>query len=197
MKGMRQAKSTKSTKERLKELEVSAQNSSMALQMSQMMVKHLTNQIQALQADVTGVMGMSNDFQYRTLAMLELGSFDKDAINVHADKLKLDDFNKASDKEDLAKGYEVDSGDTIKEESIVIMTSSTPGVKDDMGIFRSKFAMSECQTPELREKLLGSKINDVIEIEIQDVKHVITVLGLRLQKEVAAVVEEVEKSKEG
>ena len=59
MKGMRQSKSIKSTKERLKELEVAAQNTAMALQMSQMMVKHLTNQLTAIQTDVGGVMGMS------------------------------------------------------------------------------------------------------------------------------------------
>ena len=38
-------KATKSTKDRLKELEIAVQNSVMAVQMQQMMVKHLTNQV--------------------------------------------------------------------------------------------------------------------------------------------------------
>lgn len=197
MKGMRQTKSLKSTKDRLKELEVAAQNSQMALQMSQMMVKHLTNQLSALQADVGGVMGMSNDFQYRTLAMLELGSFDKDAVNAKAEEFKLVDFEKASDKEDLSKGYEVDPAGLVGEESIVIISSSTPDIDEDQGIFRSKFSMNECNTPDLREKLLGSKVGDTIETEIQGVNHKIDILGLRLKKEVEEVLEEESTSEEG
>lgn len=181
---MRQSKSVKSTKQRLKELETLVQNSQMALQMSQMMVKHLTNQLSALQQDVGGLMGMSNDFQYRTLSMLELGPFDKDAINAKAEEFKLADFEKASAKEDEKKGYEVDPAGVVNEESVVIISSSTPDLEDDQGIFRSKFAMSECQTPDLREKLLGAKVGDQVEVDINEVKHVIDIVGLRLVKPV-------------
>lgn len=193
MKGMRQTKSLKSTKDRLKELEVAVQNSQMALQMSQMMVKHLTNQLSALQSDVGGVMGMSNDFQYRTLAMLELGAFDKDAINAKAEEFKLTDFEKASDKEDLSKGYEVDPAGVVTEDSIVIISSSTPDTDEDQGIFRSKFSMNECNTPDLREKLLGSKVGDTLETDIQGVVHKIDVLGLRLKKEEEVVEENIQE----
>lgn len=189
MKGMRQSKS-KPVNHRLNELEVLVKNSQMALQMSQMMVKHLTNQLSALQTDVTGVMGMSNDFQYRTLAMLELGNFDKDAVNTKAEEFKLADFNKASDKEDASKGYQVDTAGVINEDSIVIISSSTPDLADDAGIFRSKFSMTECNTPALREKLLGAKVGDAIEVDIQGVKHVIDILSLRLKPEVKESSEE-------
>lgn len=191
MKGMRQTKSVKSTKQRIKELETLVSNLQMALQMSQMMTKHLTNQLSALQSDVGGVMGMSNDFQYRTLAMLELGAFDKDAVNAKAEEFKLADFTKASDKEDEKKGYVFDDHGVVTENSIVIITSSTPDLADDQGIFRSKFSMTECNTPELREKLLGSKVGDSIETEIQGVRHVIEVLGLRVKKQ-----EEVEENEQ-
>lgn len=183
----------KSTKQRLKELETIVQNSNMALQMSQMMIKHLTNQLSAIQSDVGGLMGMSNDFQYRTLSMLELGPFNKDEINAKAEEFKLADFTKASDKEDEAKGYEVDETGVVTEDSIVIITSSTPDTPEDHGIFRSKFSMNECQTPDLREKLLKSKVGDTIETEINGVKHVIDVLGLR---KLAEVVEEDENTEQ-
>lgn len=188
--GARQTKSVKSTKQRIKDLEDIVKNTQMALQMSQMMVKHLTNQLSALQTDVSGLMGMSNDFQYRTLSMLELGNFDKEAINTKADEFKLADFTKASDKEDALKGYELDPNGVVNEESIVIISSSTPDLEDDQGIFRSKFAMSECQTPDLREKLLSSKVGDSFDIDIQGIKHVINVLDLRLKKEEEATEEE-------
>lgn len=178
MKGMRQNKQP-SSKERIKELEVITQNMQMALQMSQMMVKHLTDQFQAFQSDLGSTMGMLNDFQYRTLAMLELGNFNKDDINAKAEEYKLNDFTKASDKEDAERGYINDDNGVVEENSIVILTTNTPDLEEDQGIFRSKIPMTECLTPGLRDELLGSKVGDTVESEIYGVKHVITILGLR------------------
>lgn len=178
MKGMKQAKQP-TTKDRIKELEVAAQNMQMALQMSQMMIKHLTDQFTVVQADLGSTMGMVNDFQYRTLAMLDIGAFSNDAIEAKAEELKLKDFSSASDKEDLAKGYTNDDGGVIEEESIVLITSNTPSLEEDQGIFRSKFPMTECLTPELRESLLGAKVGDVVKGDVQGVIHDITILGLR------------------
>ena len=183
MNGMRQSKS-KPVKKRLDELETVLANTQAAFQMSQMMVKHLTNQLSALQADVGGLMGMSNDFQYRTLSMLELGNFDKKAINAKAEEFKLADFDKASDKEDTSKGYAVDLTGVINEQSIVLISSSTPDTEEDKGIFRSKFSMTEVSTPELREKLIGAKVGDSVEVDIQGTRHVVNILGLRLVKKV-------------
>ena len=159
------------------------------------MVKHLTDQFQAIQTDLGTSMGMLSDFQYRTLAMLNLGDFNVDAIDDKAEELKLVDFNKASDKEDLEKGFTLDDSGLIAEDSVVILSSTTPELPEDGGIFRSKFPMSECLTPNLREDLLGSKVGEIVESEIQGVKHLITVIGLRK----SPVVEEVneENNKEG
>ena len=178
MKGQRQSKQP-STKDRIRELEVGIQNAQMALQMSQMMIKHLTTQSQTFQNDMGSTMGMLNDFQYRTLAMLELGNFSIDDIEAKALDLKLVDFTKASDKEDIAKKLIHDNDGVIEEDSVVLITTSTPDLEEDQGIFRSKFPMSECLTPDLREKLLGLKVGESVESDIQSVKHVITVLGLR------------------
>ena len=175
---MRQTKSVKSTKERLKELETTASNSQMALQLSQMMVKHLTNQVSALEKDVTNTMGILNDFQYRTLAMLELGNFSKDEINAKADELREIDFNKASDQEDVAKGYEVDAEGIIKEDSIVTITSNTPDEEEDRGIFRSRQVVAGLP-PELSKELVGKSVGDKVDYTIDNVKHVIEILGVR------------------
>lgn len=191
MKGMKQTKSP-TTKDRIRELEVGMQNTQMALQMSQMMVKHLTDQFQTFQNDLGSTMGMLNDFQYRTLAMLELGNFNSDDVDAKAEEFKLNDFNKASEKEDELKGYLNDDSGVVGEESIVLLTSSTPDLEEDQGIFRSKFPMSECLTPDLREKLLGSKLGDSIESDLSGVNHKITVLGIR---KVELAIEE--ESKEG
>jgi hypothetical protein len=167
------------TKERIRELETVVQNLHMAMQMSQGMLKHLTNQFQTFQRDLGDTMGMVNDFQYRTLAMLELGNFNKDDIDAKAADLKLADFTSASDKEDTQKGYTLDDGGVVAEDSVVIVTSTTEAGKEDFAIFRSKFPMSECLTPNLRDSLLGAKVGDVIDAEIYGINHKIEILGLR------------------
>lgn len=184
-KGQRQSKQA-SPKDKFKELEVQLQNNQMAIQMSQMMIKHLADQLSALQNDVGSNMGMLNDFQYRTLAMLEVGGFNKDAVDTKAEEFKLVDFSKISDKEDLQKGFSLDDDGIVNEESIVILSTTTPDLTTDEGIFRSKFPMSECLTPDIRSKLLGLKIGDTFESLIYGVKHIVTLVGLRKVQQVLA-----------
>lgn len=178
MKGMKLNKQT-SPKDRIKELEVALQNTQMALQVSQMMIKHMTDQFKAVQNDLTNTMGMLNDFQYRTLAMLEVGNFDRQDIERKAEALKLVDFDNASAKEDAQKGYILDDVGVVGENSVITITSHTPGLAEDQGIFRSKFPMSECLSPSLREKILGLKLNDTAEVDIGGVKHNITILSIK------------------
>lgn len=178
MKGMKLNKQTPA-KDRIKELEVALQNTQMALQVSQMMIKHITDQFKAVQNDVTNTMGMLNDFQYRTLAMLEVGNFDREDIERKAETLKLIDFDNASAKEDAQRGYVLEDSGIVAENSVITITSHTPDLAEDQGIFRSKFPMSECLTPSLREKLLGLKLNDTVEVEIGSVKHSLTILSIK------------------
>ena len=181
--GKRQQKQP-TTKQKLKELETMLTNSQMANQISQMMIKQMLEQFQGLRRDVDNAMGILNDFQYRTQAMMQLGNFNVDELNTLAEEFKLKDYMAASDKEDEAKGYELDNEGVIDESSVVIITSTTNG-DEDRGIFRSKFTMEECQTETLREKLLGKKVGETVTEEINGDTHEITVLGLRRQKEEA------------
>jgi uncharacterized coiled-coil protein SlyX len=181
MKGIKLAKQD-SVKNRIKELEVALQNTQMALQVSQMMIKHLTDQFKATQNDVANTMGMLNDFQYRTLAMLEVGNFSKDAIDSQAEVLKLKDFNDASIKEDIEKGYLDDEAGVVAEDSVIVITSRTPGLEEDQGIFRSKFPMAECLTPALRNKLLGLKLNDKVSVELGGTTHEVSILSIKKLK---------------
>lgn len=167
-----------STKQKLKELETKLTNSEMATRISQMMIKQLLDNFQALRVDLDNTMGILNDFQYRTRAMLELGDFNVDELNTLAEKYKLTDYMKASDAEDEAKGYTIDNDGVIDENSIIIITSTTNG-NEDKGIFRSKFKLNECSTESLREQLLGKKVGDVVTQEINGDIHDIAILELR------------------
>ena len=187
MKGVKLNKQD-SLKSKVRELEVALQNTQMALQVSQMMIKHLTDQFKATQNDLSSTMGMLNDFQYRTLAMLEVGNFNRDAIEEKAEAIKLLDFNKASDKDDELKGYVSDDAGVVTEDSVVTITSHTPDLAEDQGIFRSKFPMSECLSPQLRQKLLGLKLNDSVKVELNGAVHDIKILSIK--KVVKAAAEE-------
>ena len=180
MNGKRLAK-TKNTSERIKELEVALSNTEMGTRVSQMMLKQMLEQFQNLRRDMDNTMGIINDIQYRTIAMLEVGNINKDELEAKAEELKLTDYNRASDQEDTIKGYELDNDGVIGEKSIVIITSTTNG-DNDKGIFRSKFNMEECRTESLREKLLGAKVGDIINTELNGDLHTITILGLRKLK---------------
>lgn len=165
------------SKDKFKELQTEVANGQMATRLTQMMVKQLLDQLQNSRLDIDNTMGMLNDFQYRTLAMLELSGISKKDIDQKADALKLADYNKASLAEDKIKGYTDDSAGIVGEDSVVIITSSTNG-DEDRGIFRSKFPMSECLTASIKEKLIGLKVGDSFEEQIKNDLHKITVLSL-------------------
>ena len=179
--------------DRIKELEVALQNTQMALQVSQMMIKHITDQFKAVQNDVTNTMGMLNDFQYRTLAMLEVGKFNREDIEQKAEQLKLVDFDNASAKEDAQKGYIEDNAGIISDNSVITITSNTPDLAEDQGIFRSKFPMAECLTPSLRSVLLGAKVDDVVHADLGGAKHVIRIVSIKKTQTVEETVAEKEQ----
>lgn len=180
LKGQRQVKA-KGSKDEIRELKVALSNAEMGTRVSQMMLKQVLEQFQNLRRDMDNTMGVINDIQYRTIAMLDVGNINKEQLEAKAESLKLADYNKASDQEDISKNYELDNDSIIGEKSIVIITSTTNG-DTDKGIFRSKFNMEECKTESLREKLLGAKVGDVVETELGGDLHSITILGLRKLK---------------
>lgn len=177
--GQRQPKQQKG-KEKLRQLETELANTQVGVRFTQAMVKNLLEQFQGLRRDLDNSMGILNDFQYRTQAIMELTGLDVEKLDELADGYKLKDYMTASDKEDEVKGFELDNEGEINEDSVVIITSSTDG-DEDRGIFRSKFSMSECQTETLREKLLGKRVGDTVEEDINGQLHSITIVGLRKQ----------------
>lgn len=179
--GQRQAKA-KSSKDEIRELKVALSNAEMGTRVSQMMLKQILEQFQNLRRDMDNTMGIINDIQYRTIAMLDVGNIDKVALEKRAEELKLVDYNRASDQEDISKNYLLDNDGIIDEKSVVIITSTTNG-DEEKGIFRSKFNMSECATETLRAKFLGAKVGDVFSEELNGELHTITILGLRKVKE--------------
>jgi hypothetical protein len=123
-----------------------------------------------------------NELQYKVLAFQRLLNIDlKDAASI-ADELRVKDFNEASDNEDKQKNYDLAS--TVEQDSIVIITSTTPNAEKDAGIFRSKFKLADCGLPSLIDALTGKAVGDIVEVELNGVMHQVVLLGIRKPVEV-------------
>jgi len=174
-KGFRNApKPTKAMK--IEELQKMLANLQMAVRVMQMGMQQIGNSVQAMEKDINSTMGVLNDIQYRTLAMLEMQQLDKDKLEAIAADMKLKDYNESSDREDAEKGYEII--DTIEKDSVVIITSECPENLDN-SIFRSKFKLDESSNKKAIEEFPGKKVGDKFEFEIGGKKHIIEVLGVR------------------
>ena len=172
--GFRQ-KAAGNKKQQTKELEATVKNLTMAVRVMQIMNQQLTTSYQNIQNDMTRLMGVLNNLQYKSNAMQAMLNVDEAALNAKADAIKLEDYNKASDKEDAEKGLSV--ADVIVDDSIVIVTSTCED--KDKEIFRSKFKLNEAGVPDLQEKLVGKKVGDKVEVSLNGLTHTIEVLGIR------------------
>lgn len=149
----------------------------MTTKVNQMMLQQIGNSVSPMQNDLGELAARQRELQYRVLACQELLSLKLDDIEAKSLELQAKDFQESSDKEDADKSYTV--ADVVAENSAVIITSKTPEEEEDKGIFRSKIVLSDIAIPELSESLLGKKVGDKVESDVNGVKHVIEVLGIR------------------
>ena len=175
--GFRQ-KALPSKKEQVKGLDVNVKNLQMAVRIMQMSVQQLATSYQGISNDMSKLMSVVNNLQYRTQAAQALAGLSEAAITLAADQLKLKDYNEASDKEDAEKG--LTPLDTVAADSICIITSTCGAGNEDKGIFRSKFNLDQCGVPELQEKLLGCQVGAKVDVTLNGVVHNIELLGIRL-----------------
>lgn len=174
-KGFRNAKKPNKA-QKLEEIQTVLANLQMAVRVSQMGMQQIGNSMQRMEKDLSNSMGVMNDLQYRTLAMLELLDVDKDKLEEIAEGMKLADFNSASDKEDKEKNYSI--VDTIEKDSVVIITS-TCEESPESAIFRSKFKLDESSNQKAMEEFPGKKVGDKFDFEVAGKNHLIEILGVR------------------
>lgn len=163
--------------ERNAKLEQRLSSLEMGTRVAQMLIQQIANNISPMAKDLGELAGRQRDLQYRVLAVQELLSVSADAINKKAEELQVKDFNEASDKEDLEKGYLAQ--DEVKEDGIVIFTTKTPSEETDRGFLRSKLLVSEVGLPDLKAAFLGKKVGESFEADINGLKHTVTILGSR------------------
>ena len=162
--------------QRFEAMEKTIKNLQMSTQVNQMLLKQVGNTISPMQADLGEFISRQRELQYRVLAVQELANLDIDTIDAKSRELQIKDFEETSSKEDEDKGYTL--ADVVAEDSVVTLTSTTPDESEDKGILRSKMEYSDFTLPELQEALLGAKVGDLIDVDVNGVKHKIEVLKI-------------------
>jgi len=146
----------------------------MAGRISQMLLQQVGNSSNQMGKDLSEIANRQRDLQYRTIALQQLLDLKLEDVDARAEELQIKDFSEASDKEDIDKEYTV--ADTVAEDSCVIITSK---VDDGDGILRSKLILSDLAFPQFKDDLLGMKVGDVVDADINGVTHHVEVLGIR------------------
>jgi hypothetical protein len=176
--------------EKFAALEAKVKNLEASIRIMQMMQQQMGQSLMPMQQDVSGMATQLQTTSYTNLALQELLGVDSDKLDEVYQRLRLTDYNEVSDKEDEANGY-TPLEEVVSDQNIVILTSNTPDEPKDKGIFRTKMVVGELG-PDLAELIIGKKVGDTFEHDLQGVKHVIELLAI---KEVPApVVEEVPES---
>ncbi len=164
-----------STKDKFRHFETELKNQQMASRISQMMVQQLIQNSKSMGEDVSKLFQLANELQYKFLALQEVLGVDTAALNAVTARLRLKDFEEASAKEDLEKGFT--AIDTVEEDSTVILTSTTGAA--DQGIFRSRVKLTDTGSPELIQGLMGKAVGTKCTVKLNNVDHEVELLGVR------------------
>lgn len=173
-------KRSKPTVDRVAELERELANQTMAIRVSQALLKQLMEQLRPMQDDLTRFYGALNDLQYKTTALVNsTPGLDRAKLAADADLLKLTDWQQTSDKDDVARGLapaQATSADT----DVVIITSTTPDEAEDKGIFRSKTALRDIANRDIADGLLNKPVGTTVETTLNGCRHVVELVGVRV-----------------
>jgi len=164
-----------SSKERIKILTDKVAQLEQAAQMNSLLMQRTGTM---MQQDLQETSVRQRDLQYKLLAIENHLEIDSDAIAKLSKTLQIKDYEDLSQKEDEQQNLV--PAEEVLESSIVIFTSNTPDEETDKGYLRSKVQISEIGIPGLAEEFVGKKPGDKFEFSIEDVKHAIEVLGIRV-----------------
>lgn len=164
--------------QRALETEKSVQQLQMSARVSQMLIQQIGNSVQSMSKDLGELSGRQRDTQYQLLAIRKLLNLDADQVNAVAEELQVKDFEEASAKEDVAEGCT--DTDAVSDDSVVVLTSK---VGASGGILRTRLKVAELAFPQLKQDLLGKKVGDSVEADINGTHHTITVLGIKKMPE--------------
>lgn len=177
---------SKPTVDRVAELEREVANQTMAIRVSQALLKQFMEQMRPMQDDLTRFYSALNDLQYKTSALINATpGVDRAQLAAQADALKLADWQQTSDRDDATRNL-VEASSVTADTDVVIIASTTPDEVEDRGIFRSKTALNEIADKNIVEGFLGKSVGSTVETTINDTRHVVQLLGVRVPAAPAA-----------
>lgn len=159
----------------------------MSSKFSQMMLQQMGNSMQPLQKDVSELANRQRDLQYRLMAYQELTNITREDVDTKTKELQLVDFEDLNKKDDAEQGYTTSETGVVEDDSVIVITSTTPDNGVDAGILRSKMVIAQVNNPDLREALIGKKLGENTEFDLAGIKHIATILDIKV---VPAVEEE-------
>lgn len=160
--------------QRQQAMEKQVEQLTMATRIFQQLLQQTGTNVSAMQKDVAELANRQREMQYRFLAYQELASVSVEDINKKAEELQIKDFEDFSSKDDEEKG--LTEADVVAEDSIIIFTTDA---EDNKGYLRSKQSVSELAFPQMRDDLIGKKVGESIDADVNGVTHTLTVLGIR------------------
>ena len=159
-------------------LEQKVKQMEMATRVNQMLLKQFGSALDKITADLRHIEANIGDLQYRLVATNNITGLDKIAMQKESDRLKLEDFNKASDAEDKTRNLTL--AEVVEsQEDVVIISSKTPKEVEDRGFLRSKIQIKQMNQPSLQEALVGKRVGDKVTIELNGTEHEVELLGVR------------------
>ena len=164
-----------SKKELLKQLQVESQNNTMALRMTQMMLKRMLEDSQNMGKDLGGVLGQLTEYRYQLSALVQALGLDPANIADIANTQRLADFNTGADKADVTENLV--HGDVVTEDSTVVLTSTTDDKEGE--IFRSRIKLADAGVPGLLKGFLGQPVGTVVDVELNGKVHHVELLAIR------------------
>lgn len=174
--------------DRLEALEKNTETLSMGVRVSQMLVKQVMERMQQTQEMLHIKSSALSDLQYRLLALQKVTGVDLALVQTEADRLKLEEWDRASKEDSAARGL-VKSDEVSSKQSIVVFTSTTPDLPEDRGVFRSKVRVVELGSVPVMEAFEGKRPGDVFEVNLADQKHQVTLLEVYEEPKQEAVSE--------
>lgn len=175
MKGFRQPPQG-SKNDVIRNLQVEAQNNTLAIRMSQMMLKRVLDDSQNMGRDIGGALTQIAELQYQFGALVKTLGLDPALIAATANEQRLVDFNEGAAKADEQENLIV--ADVVGDDSTIVLTSTTDD-GPDTGIFRSRIKLSDAGVPALSKGLAGQPVGTTLDVELGGKVHHVELLAIR------------------
>lgn len=174
----------KSNVVRIDELEKNVEilaNAVQSLQVTNKVMQNLAKQTMAnfttLADEVKTLNRALADSQYAVQVLKRHATISEADLNAEAAALQIKDFEEAIAKEDAEENLLPAS--YVDEDSVIVITSSTPDLTPDQGFLRSRLDMQQVSIVDFRTKVLGKQVQESFECDINGTRHNVTLLSIK------------------